>query len=83
MKENMSMIADLLQQKVGLSPDQAQQAEQVVIQHLMSRVPTEFQGMLGSVIGTGASADGQTASESGGLSSLLGAATSLFGSNKG
>ena len=42
----MSVIADLLQQKVGLSPDQAQQAEQVVVEHLTSRVPPEFQGVL-------------------------------------
>lgn len=80
----MSVIADLLQQKVGLSPDQAQQAEQVVTQHLTSNVPSEFQGILGSVLGTGAAADAAqpAAAESGGLSSLLGAATSLFGGNK-
>jgi len=80
----MSMIADLLQQKVGLSPDQAQQAEQVVMEHIMSKVPSEFQGMLGSALGSGASApEGQSASaESGGLSGLLGAATNLFGGKK-
>jgi hypothetical protein len=77
----MSVITDLLQQKVGLSPDQAQQAEQVVLQHLTSRVPPEFQGVLSSVLGPGASIpEGQPASaESGGLSGLLGAASSLFG----
>jgi hypothetical protein len=80
----MSMIADLLQQKVGLSPDQAQQAEQVVVEHLSSRVPSEFQGVLASVLGSGAnSAAGPAAgAESGGLGGLLGAASSLFG-NKG
>ena len=78
----MSMIADLLQQKVGLSPDQAQQAEQVVTEHLMSKVPSEFQGMLGSVLGTGAAEGQPAAAESGGLGSLLGAAPSLFGGNK-
>lgn len=80
----MSEIANLLQQKAGLSPEKAQEVEQVVIQHIMSRVPSEFQGVLGSVLGTGAtSAEGETApTESGGMSSLLGAATSLFG-NKG
>ncbi|HEV2485605.1 MAG TPA: hypothetical protein VGT08_08735 [Terracidiphilus sp.] len=78
----MSVIADLLQQKVGLSPDQAQQAEQVVVQHIMSKVPSEFQGMLGSAIGSGTSTpEGESqVAESGGLSGLLGAATSLFGS---
>jgi hypothetical protein len=78
----MSIIADLLQQKVGLSPDQAQQAEQVVTEHLMAKVPSEFQGMLGSVLGTGAAEGQPAAAESGGLSSLLGAATSLFGGKK-
>ncbi len=80
----MSEITELLQQKAGLSPDQAQQVEQVVVQHLMSRVPTEFQGMLGSVLGSGAApSDNQPAAESGGLGSLLNAASSLFGGNKG
>jgi hypothetical protein len=80
----MTMISDLLQQKVGLSSDQAQQAEQVVIQHIMSNVPSEFQGMLGSVLGTAAGTPGgdSAVAESGGLSGLLGAATSLFGSKK-
>lgn len=80
----MSEIAVLLQEKVGLSPDKAQEVEQVVLQHIMSRVPSEFQGILGSVLGTGATAaDGQAAAaESGGLGGLLGAATSMFG-NKG
>jgi len=72
----MSEITDLLQQKVGLSPDQATQVEQVVVQHLQSKVPAEFQGILASVTGSGA--DGQPAA-SGGLGSLLGAASSLFG----
>jgi hypothetical protein len=80
----MSEIAVLLQEKAGLSPDKAQEVEQVVIQHIMSRVPPEFQGILGSVLGSGASAaDGQPATtESGGLGGLLGAATGMFG-NKG
>jgi hypothetical protein len=83
-KENvMSEIAVLLQQKAGLSPDKAQEVEQVVIQHIMSRVPPEFQGVLGSVLGSGASTAGQpAAAESGGLGGLLGEAASMFG-NKG
>ncbi len=76
----MSEITDLLQQKVGLSPDQATQVEQVVLQHLQSKVPAEFQGILASVTG-GAAAGGQGA-PSGGLGSLLGAASSFFGGNK-
>lgn len=73
----MGEISDLLQQKAGLTPDQGQQVEQIVIDHVKSKVPAEFQGMLGSVLGEG-SADGQAA-DSGGLGSLLGAASSLFG----
>ncbi len=79
-KPNMGMIADLLQQKAGLSADQAQLAEQVVVEHVMSKVPSEFQGMLGPVLGTGAgAAAGQPAADSGGLGGLLGEATKLFG----
>jgi hypothetical protein len=80
----MSEIADLLQQKAGLSPDKAQEVEQLVIEHVTSRVPPEFQGMLGSVLGTGSGdAGGQSGEpESGGLSGLLNAASGLFGGNK-
>lgn len=76
----MGEISDLLQQKAGLSPDKAQEVERVVIEYAKSKVPAEFQGMLGSVLGE-SSADGEQA-QSGGLDSLLGAASSLFG-NKG
>lgn len=76
----MGEISDLLQQKAGLSPDKAQEVEEVVIEYAKSKVPAEFQGMLGSVLGDGSS-DGQQA-QSGGLSGLLGEASSFFG-NKG
>ena len=79
----MSEITDLLEQKAGLSPEQAQQVEQIVTQHLLSRVPSEFQGVLGSVLGSGGNAaGGSTAGQSGGFGGLLSEATSLFG-NKG
>jgi hypothetical protein len=78
----MSEIADLLQQKAGLSPEKAQEVEQIVVEHITAKVPAEFQGMVSSVLGTGA-ADGQVPAESGGLSGLLGAASSLFGGSKG
>jgi len=74
----MSEVTDLLQQKAGLSPDQAQLVEQLVAQHLMTRVPSEFQGILGSFIGGGAGAS--SAPAGGGLGSLLSEASSLFGS---
>ena len=80
----MSEIAELLQQKVGLSPEQAQQVEQVVVQHIMARVPSEFQGIMGSVLGAGGgNPEGQpAAAESGGLGGLLGMASSMFGGQK-
>jgi len=78
-KQDMGEISELLQNKVGLSPDQAQQAEQVVIEFVRSKVPPEFQGVLNSFLGQG---NAQAPAESGGLGSLLGAASSLFG-NKG
>ncbi len=80
----MSRITDLLVEKTGLSPDKAVEVEQVVVTHVMTCVPPEFQGMLSSAIGcaipeaaAGAGA-GQPAGE-GGLGSLIGEATSFFG----
>ena len=73
----MAIIADLLQQKAGLSPEQAQLAEQVVSEHIRSKVPSEFQGVLGSILGD---ASGQPADAgSGGLGGLMGEASKLFG----
>jgi hypothetical protein len=83
----MGEIAQLLQQKAGLSDEQSQQAESAVIEFVKSRVPEQFQGMLGTVLGAeqGGAAGGADASAggSGELGSLLGAAESLFGENKG
>ena len=78
----MSAITDLLVQKTGLSQDKAIEVEQVVITHVMSCVPSEFQGMLSSAIGCAmpeAAAGGAPAAGAGGLSGLLGEATSFFG----
>ena len=79
----MSEIAELLQQKVGLSPDQAQMAENAVIEFVRSRVPEQFQGILNQVLGSGsAPADGAQPAQ-GGLGGLLGAAESLLGERNG
>jgi hypothetical protein len=79
----MNEIAQLLQEKAGLSPEQSQEVAQAIIGLIKSKVPTEFQGMLGSVLGGEApAADGQTA-EAGGLGGLLGAAEGLFGGHNG
>lgn len=74
----MSAMAEMLQQKANLSPDVAQQVEQLVIQHLMAKVPSEFQGVLSSMLGAGAASGDAVPAEGGGLGNLLGAATSLF-----
>jgi hypothetical protein len=82
----MGEIAQLLQQKVGLSDEQSQQAESAVIEFVKSRVPEQFQGMLGTVLGAeqgGAAGGDASAGGSGELGSLLGAAEGLFGGNKG
>jgi len=79
----MSEIANLLQQKAGLSPEKSQEVEQVVMEHLMARVPPQFQGILASVLGTGSAAEGAPqVAESGGLGGMLGAVTGMFGGNK-
>lgn len=75
----MSAITDLLQQKANLGPEVSQQVEQLIVEHLMSRVPSEFQGVLGSALGVSAGTANAAATESGGLGSLLGTASSLFG----
>jgi hypothetical protein len=80
----MSEIADLLQQKAGLSPEKSQEVEQIVVEHIMARVPPEFQGIVGSALGAGvATPDGQPAAESGGLGGMLSEVSGLFGGSKG
>jgi hypothetical protein len=75
----MGEIAQLLQNKVGLSSDQAQAAENAVLEYVKGKVPPEFQGMLGSVLGDGQGATGDQGSGSGGLGGFLGAAEGLLG----
>lgn len=77
----MGEIAQLLEQK-GLSANQAQEAENAVIQLVKSKVPPQFQGILDSVLGTSqeaASSDGAPAASPGGLGGLLGMAEGLLG----
>ena len=75
----MGEIANLLETKVGLSPDKAQQAEQVVVEHLTSKVPSQYQGLLGSVLGTGGSEGSGDAAGSSGFGGILEAASGFFG----
>jgi hypothetical protein len=79
----MGEIAQLLEQK-GLSSDQAQEAENAVLQLVKSKVPPQFQGILDEVLGSSqqASADGSAPAGSGGLGGLLGMAEGLLGGQK-
>jgi ABC-type amino acid transport substrate-binding protein len=72
----MNEIVDILQQKAGLSPDQAQEVAQAIVSLIKSKVPSEFQGMVDQFLGGG----GDAQASSGGLGGLLGAAEGLFGS---
>jgi hypothetical protein len=84
-KEKLSMneIAQLLQEKAGLSPEQSQEVAQAVIGLIKSKVPAEFQGMLDSMLGGNQSATDGPAAATGGLGSLLGAAEGMFGGHNG
>jgi hypothetical protein len=46
-------IAQLLQQKFGLSPDQAQEAEGAILDLIRSKVPPQFQGIVNTLLSSG------------------------------
>ena len=75
----MDEIVQVLQDRAGLSPDQAQEVAKVIVDLIKSKVPSEFQGMVDQYLG-GSGGDAQASS--GGIGGLLGAAEGLFG-NKG
>jgi hypothetical protein len=74
----MNEIVDILQQKAGLSPDQAQEVATAIVSLIKSKVPTEFQGMVDQYLGGGDAQAGSSAL--GALGGLLGAAEGMFGS---
>ncbi len=74
----MNEISQLLQQKVGLSPDQANEAAQAILGLIQSKIPANLQGMVMPLLG----GQGGQAADSGGLGSLLGSVEGLLG-NKG
>ncbi len=76
----MNEISQLLQQKFGLSPDQAQEAERAILGLIRSKVPAQFQGMVDSILGSQQPAGSEpTEAASGGMgNSLLGAAEGLL-----
>jgi len=70
-------IAQLLQQRVGLSAEQAQDAAQAIIGLIESKIPPNLQGMVLPLLGGDASG---AQAGSGGLGSLLGSVEGMFGS---
>jgi hypothetical protein len=76
----MNEIAQLLEQRFGLSPDQAQEAERAILGLVKSKVPEQFQGLVDSFLGSQQPASGQpeSAPATGGFGSLLGTAEGLL-----
>ena len=54
----MNELEQLLQQKVGLSPDQSQAVIQLVASHLQSKIPESLQGAVLPLLGLEPGADG-------------------------
>lgn len=75
----MNEISQLLQQRFGLSADQAQEAETAVLGLVRSKVPAQFQGIFDQLLGQGGQAEASASAGSGGLGSLVGEAESLLG----
>jgi hypothetical protein len=74
----MNEIVQILQDRAGLSPDQAQEVAKAIVDLIKAKVPSEFQGMVDQYLG--GSGDGQGGSSSlGALGGLLGAAEGMFG----
>jgi hypothetical protein len=79
----MNEISQLLQQRFGMSADQAQQAENAILQLVESKLPPQFQGIVNSFLGGGQSADPNAQAQSGGgLGNLIGMAEGFL-SHKG
>jgi hypothetical protein len=78
----MNEISQLLQQRFGLSPDQAQEAERAILELIQSKVPAQFQGIVSSFLGSAqpAGSEAAAAPASAGFGGLLGEAEGLLGS---
>ena len=73
----MNELVQLIQQKTGLSQDQAQQVVNTVIGFLKGKLPGPLAAGLDDVLGT--SVSGAAAGGSSGESAVVGAAESLVG----
>jgi hypothetical protein len=78
----MNEISQLLQQRFGMSADQAQEAENAILQLIESKLPPQFQGMVNSLLGSSQGGDPNAQAQSGGLGGLMGMAEGLL-SHKG
>lgn len=73
----MNEISQLLQQRFGLTPEQAQEAENAVLGLIRSRIPPQFQGIFDQFAGQPGGQAGAPAQA--GFGGLLGEAESLLG----
>ena len=79
----MGEIAEVLQAKVGLSADQAQAAENAVLEYVRGKVPPQFQGIVDSFIGGQGAPAGQATGGESSAGGLLGMAEGLLGGHNG
>lgn len=75
----MNEISQLLQQRFGMSADQAQEAETAILGLIRNKVPSQFQGLFDQLLGQSGGQADASASSGGGLGGLLGAAEGLLG----
>lgn len=73
----MNEIAQLLQQRFGMSEDQAQEAGRAVMEMIQSRLPEQYRGMLSPLVGSGEAMGAER--EPGAVSSVMGTASGLLG----
>jgi hypothetical protein len=80
----MNEIAQLLQERFGLTPDQALEAERAILGLIRSKVPAQFQGIVGSFLGSAqpVASPGEAAPASGGMDGLLSEAEGLLGNRE-
>jgi hypothetical protein len=78
-------IAQVLQEKAGLSAEQSQEVAQIVLDLVKSKIPPEFAGFINPILGEsapGAATPGEATPAGdalGGLGGLIGAAEGIFG----
>lgn len=75
----MDEIVQILQDRAGLSPDQAHEVAQALVDVIEAKVPDQFKGIIGMILG-GQQAGGAQPAGIGGLLSELGG---FLGGNKG